>query len=133
MFARLIEGTVGVIDAGTAKVFLGSEARDGSFSVSCEAILAAHGCQAGVAVCLLRGAGVRQLGCLALDLGLQRTEEIARDYFKDAPERWTLGARYLQDNIKYSLGVQERAGLDLFYRYAVEAGVVEDAEPLRFY
>jgi chorismate dehydratase len=69
----------------------------------------------------------------ARDLGLQRTEEIACDYFKDAPERWTLGARYLQDNIKYSLGVQERAGLDLFYRYAVEAGVVDAAEPLRFY
>jgi chorismate dehydratase len=69
----------------------------------------------------------------ARDLGLQRTEEIARDYFKDAPDRWSMGARYLRDNIKYSLGVQERAGLDLFYRYAIEAGVVEGAEPLRFY
>jgi len=80
----------------------------------------------------LSAADVEALHC-ARDLGLQRTEEIARDYFKDAPERWTLGARYLQDNIKYSLGVQERAGLDLFYRYAVEAGVGEDAEALRFY
>ena len=26
-----------------------------------------------------------------------------------------MGARYLRDNIKYSLGAQERAGLELFY------------------
>ena len=44
-----------------------------------------------------------------------------------------IGARYLQDNIKYSFGVQERAGLDLFYRYAIEAGVIDAAEPLRLY
>ena len=44
-----------------------------------------------------------------------------------------MGARYLRDNIKYWLGDQERAGLELFYRYAVEAGVINRAEPLRFF
>ena len=67
------------------------------------------------------------------DLGLRYTDEIARDYFADSPERQAMGARYLQDNIKYSLGAQERAGLELFFRYAVEAGVINVAEPLRFF
>jgi chorismate dehydratase len=69
----------------------------------------------------------------ARDLGLQHTDEIAREYFAASPERQAMGARYLQDNIKYSLGAQERAGLELFYQYAVEAGVISRAEPLRFF
>ena len=69
----------------------------------------------------------------ARDLGLQHTDEIAREYFAGSPERWAMGARYLRDNIKYSLGAQERAGLELFYRYAVEAGAINRAEPLRFF
>jgi chorismate dehydratase len=69
----------------------------------------------------------------ARDRGIEHADEIARDYFADAPERRAMGARYLQDNIKYSLGDQERAALDLFYRYAVEAGVVEGVQPLRFF
>ena len=44
-----------------------------------------------------------------------------------------IGARYLRDNIKYGLGADERAGLELFYQYAAEAGVVKSAQPLRFY
>ena len=69
----------------------------------------------------------------ARDRGLQHTSEIAREYFAGLPERQAMGARYLRDNIKYSLGAQERAGLELFYRYAVEAGVISRAEPLRFF
>ena len=53
--------------------------------------------------------------------------------FRDAPERQATGARYLRDNIKYHLGGDERAGLEAFYRYAVEVGVVPDAKELRFY
>jgi predicted solute-binding protein len=69
----------------------------------------------------------------ARERGLQCTDEIARAYFKDAPERQPIGARYLRDNIKYSFGDQEKAGLELFFQYAVEAGVVDSAKPLRFY
>jgi len=69
----------------------------------------------------------------ARNLGLQHADDIARDYFAAAPDRQAMGARYLRDNIKYSLGDQERAGLELFYRYAVEAGVISRAEPLRFF
>jgi len=69
----------------------------------------------------------------ARDRGLQHTEEIAREYFASAPEHQDMGARYLRDNIQYSLGAEERAGLELFYRYAVEAGAITRAEPLRFF
>ena len=34
---------------------------------------------------------------------------------------------------KYSLGAEERAGLELFYRYAAEAGVVAAAGPVKFF
>jgi len=44
-----------------------------------------------------------------------------------------LGARYLRDNIKYYLGADERAGLDLFYRYAAEVGVAPGDQVVRFY
>ena len=69
----------------------------------------------------------------ARNLGLQHADDIARDYFAAAPDRQAMGAQYLRDNIKYSLGDQERAGLELFYRYAVEAGVISRAAPLRFF
>jgi chorismate dehydratase len=83
-----------------------------------------HGCLTSRDVDALQG---------ARDLGLQHTDEIAREYFAGSPERQAMGARYLQDNIKYSLGAQERAGLELFYQYAVEAGVINRAEPIRFF
>jgi chorismate dehydratase len=65
--------------------------------------------------------------------GLRHCDAIAREYFREAPERQTVGSRYLQDNIKYDLGADERAGLELFYRYAAETGVVERSDSLRFY
>ncbi|MBI4486456.1 MAG: menaquinone biosynthesis protein, partial [Acidobacteria bacterium] len=69
----------------------------------------------------------------ARDEGVRHPEELARALFPDDPGRQAIGARYLRDNIKYVLGAEERAGLDTFYRYAAEAGLVETAAPLRFY
>jgi chorismate dehydratase len=66
------------------------------------------------------------------DRGLADAEIVAREYLKDAPDRHALGARYLRDNIKYHLGDDERAGLELFYRYAAEIGVAP-AGTVRFY
>ena len=57
------------------------------------------------------------------DRGLANADDVARQYLKDAPERQALGARYLRENIKYYLGEDEKAGLELFYRYAAEIGV----------
>lgn len=75
---------------------------------------------------------VREL-TLAREAGVAHAEEIGRDYYRDRPEWQALGARYLRDNIKYHLGDQERAGLELFFRYAAELGVVPASGPLAFY
>ena len=69
----------------------------------------------------------------ARDEGVEQAEAIAREYFREAPRHRELGARYLSDNIKYYLGGGERAGLELFYRYAAEIGVVPTTSDLRFY
>jgi chorismate dehydratase len=69
----------------------------------------------------------------ARDAGVACSDAIARKYFPDSPARQAVGASYLRDNIKYHLGADERAALELFYRYAVEAGVVGQENALRFY
>ncbi len=69
----------------------------------------------------------------ARDRGVRRPEALAAEYFRAEPERQGLGERYLRDNIKYALGPRERQGLELFYRYAVETGVVEGTRELRFF
>jgi len=69
----------------------------------------------------------------ARDEGVARPFELAREYLEERPDRQARGAEYLRDNIKYRLGADERAGLDLFYRYAAEAGVVDEYRPPCFY
>lgn len=69
----------------------------------------------------------------ARDQGVRRPAEIAAAYFVGDPTRQAVGERYLRDNIRYGLGDDERAGLEAFYRYAAESGVVESAGALRFY
>ena len=68
----------------------------------------------------------------ARDAGVERTAEICGSISGSAA-RQAVGARYLRDNIKYHLGPEERAGLELFYRYAAEAGLVGAPDELRFY
>jgi chorismate dehydratase len=75
---------------------------------------------------------VRALG-RARDAGVACSDAIARKYFPDSPAHQAVGAAYLRDNIKYHLGDDERAALELFYRYAVEAGVVDRVLAPRFY
>ncbi len=67
------------------------------------------------------------------DDGVTHAKEVAREYFLTQPERQETGERYLRDNIRYGLGEAERAGLETFYRYAAEAGVVESAGTVRFF
>ena len=69
----------------------------------------------------------------ARDAGVARPLEIARQYFSAEPDLQDMGARYLRENIKYYLGDRERVALELFFRYAAEAGVVPDAGTVRFY
>ena len=69
----------------------------------------------------------------ARDEGVERPGELAREYLADTPERQETGARYLRQNIKYYLGDNERTGLETFYRYSAEAGLVPDSGELRFF
>ena len=67
------------------------------------------------------------------DASLGRTREISEFYFPGDAIRQDISDRYLRDNIKYYLGPDERAGLELFYRYAAEAGVVPRAVTPAFF
>jgi len=80
----------------------------------------------------LRAADVAELQD-ARDRAALEPETVAAQYFAGSPEHRSLGTRYLRDNIHYRLGPDEKAGLELFYRYAAETGVVPAAEPLRFF
>jgi chorismate dehydratase len=68
----------------------------------------------------------------ARDAGVADPEAVASDYLDDPAQR-SMGARYLRDNIKYYLGEPERAGLETFYQYAAELGLVPASGPLRFF
>jgi chorismate dehydratase len=70
----------------------------------------------------------------ARDEGVSQPDAIAEEYFRGSPELRGVGARYLRDNIKYYLGSPERAGLELFYRYAAEIDAAPGANrPLQFF
>ena len=66
----------------------------------------------------------------ARDDGARHLDEIARAFYPDVPARQQIASRYLRDNIRYSLSVE---GLNAFYRYAAEAGLVTFDGELRFY
>ncbi len=68
----------------------------------------------------------------ARDRGVAASDAIGRAHFADAA-LGALGARYLQDNIKYDLGADERAGLERFYEYAAELDLVPRDAALRFF
>ncbi len=68
----------------------------------------------------------------ARDRGVADPDRVAGDHLSDPTSR-AVGARYLRDNIKYRLGDSERAGLETFYRFAAELGLVPRPNGLRFY
>ena len=69
----------------------------------------------------------------ARDAALARTREIAEAYYPGDSARQSVAEAYLRDNIKYSLGPDECAGLERFYQYAAEAGVVARAVAPTFF
>ena len=58
---------------------------------------------------------------------------MARAYYPDDPARQAVARRYLRDNIRYVLGDDELEGLQTFYRYAAEAGLVSGGRELTFF
>jgi chorismate dehydratase len=55
--------------------------------------------------------------------GVRALPEIAREYGGGAVEKTARAAAYLRDNVRYGLGVDEAAGLQLFLDYAAELGL----------
>ena len=67
------------------------------------------------------------------DRSASLTREIGARYFPGDEARQAVADRYLRDNIKYGFGPDERAGLERFYQYAAEAGVVPRAVTPTFF
>ena len=67
----------------------------------------------------------------ARDAGVQASDAIAAAYC--GPDRAALGGAYLRDNMKYSLGEREQAGLEEYYRLAEKHGVIEQAAGVTYY
>jgi predicted solute-binding protein len=79
----------------------------------------------------LSGAEVRALQ-QARDAGVADADRIAREYGAGDPERIARGRAYLRNNMKYTLGEAEMAGLQMFYELAEQLGLAE-ARPPTFY
>jgi chorismate dehydratase len=61
-------------------------------------------------------------------------DRIARDHFRDEPEKMERAVAYLRENIQYRVGAPERAGLQRFFEAAAEVGVVEGTpDAIRYY
>ena len=69
----------------------------------------------------------------ARDKGLAAAESVAERYFPGDPAKIRRGAEYLRENVKYSLGERDVAGLEMFYSLAAELGLVAASQELRFY
>jgi chorismate dehydratase len=67
----------------------------------------------------------------ARDAGVAASDAVADAYC--GPARSALGRTYLRDNVRYSLGEREQAGLAQYYRLAEKHGVVEKATAVTFY
>lgn len=72
--------------------------------------------------------------CLARarDEGLQHLDDIAARESASADRRKVV-LNYLRGHVRYDFGADERAGLELFYRYAAEVGAIDRTAPLRFF
>jgi chorismate dehydratase len=67
----------------------------------------------------------------ARDAGVAASDRIAKDYC--GAERAAVGRTYLRDNIRYSLGDREQAGLRRFYELAHEHDLVDELKPIAFF
>ena len=69
----------------------------------------------------------------AQQLGLQSVDAIAAEYGRGEARRTARAAAYLRDNVKYGLGPEEAAGLQLFLNYAADLGLAPGRRRLEFF
>jgi chorismate dehydratase len=67
----------------------------------------------------------------ARDAGVAASDQVAAAYC--GPERAARGRAYLRENIQYTLGEREQAGLRKYYELAAKHGVVDEARAPMFY
>jgi chorismate dehydratase len=60
-------------------------------------------------------------------------DAIAREYGRGDADRERRATRYLRDNVRYGLGPDEAAGLQLFLDYAADLGLAPGRRPLEFF
>ena len=65
--------------------------------------------------------------------GVRATEAIAAEYGGGNAVRAARAAVYLRDNVKYGLGAEEAAGLQLFLDYAADLGLAPMRRTLEFF
>ena len=66
------------------------------------------------------------------DLGLTRIKEIGLDAARELELPEQALESYLRHNIDFSLGVENRQGLELYYRYAANLGLIPEARPVEW-
>lgn len=66
------------------------------------------------------------------DLGLARIKEISLDAARELELPAQALESYLRHNIDFSLGVENRQGLELYYRYAANLGLIPQARPIEW-
>jgi chorismate dehydratase len=66
------------------------------------------------------------------DLGLARIKEISLDAARELQLPGRVLESYLRHNIDFSLGVENRQGLELYYRYAANLGLIPQARPIEW-
>jgi chorismate dehydratase len=69
----------------------------------------------------------------AQQVGLQSVDAIAAEYGRGDARRTARAAAYLRDNVKYGLGPEEAAGLQLFLNYAADLGQAPRRRQLEFF
>jgi chorismate dehydratase len=69
----------------------------------------------------------------AQETGLQSVDAIAAEYGRGDSGRTARAAAYLRDNVKYGLGPDEAAGLQLFLNYAADLGLGPRRRLLEFF
>ena len=65
--------------------------------------------------------------------GLAAADLIAAEYAHGDPARTARAARYLRDNVKYGLGADEAAGLQMFLDYAADLGLAPRRRMVEFF
>ncbi len=65
--------------------------------------------------------------------GVRDTDAIAAEYGRGDPARTARAAAYLRDNVRYGLGPQEAAGLQLFLDHAADLGLGPRRRALEFF